>query len=211
MIVEVGNIIANYLDVFRVGGSGANQFIDKLAGVVQVITKTENDGGGRSFKKFFPVACGMSYSECNSTSKYKDLVPDSKVGCIVYIEDVAMQYIGNRGRKMGWKGQYRLVCWMNKKKLGKAENCSISSDVITTMLTAFPQFPENQGNYQQLMIKVLGQDPKSYNPFSKYSYDESVNQFLMHPYEYFSLAIEVSFEIDQACVTTFEKDTENVC
>ncbi len=210
MTEEVGNIVIGYLDQFRVGGSGSNQFIDKLAGVVQVISKTESDGN-RMVVKSFPVSCNLSYEECNSTSLYKDLVPDSRLGCITYLEDVSMVYVGNRGRKMGWKGQYRLVCWVNKKKLGKASLCSISSQIITTFLSAFPQFPTNEGNYQQVLVKVLGQDPKSYNPFAKYSYDEKVKQYLMHPFEYFSLPIEVSFEIDQSCIEAFEKDAENVC
>lgn len=211
MIIEVGEKIKNYLEVYRVGGTGSNQFIDKLAGVVKVITKTDKDGDNRTIEKRFPVACGVTYNECINTGVYKDLVPNSKLGCIIYLEEVSNTFLGNKGRKSAWKAQYRLVCWMNKKKLGKDAECSISSQVIMTLINAFPQFPNNVDEFQQLFIRVIGQDPKSLNPFAKYGYGEDVNQYLMHPFDYFSLALEATFEIDQSCFTPFEKDTENVC
>jgi hypothetical protein len=210
MIDEAGEIVKNYLDIYRVGGSGSNQFIDKLAGVVTVISKTDRDGDNKTVFKRFPVACGVSYADCLN-GKYKDLVPNTQVGCITYLEEVAASFLGNRGRKQMWKLQFRLVCWMNKKKLGKDSSCSISSQVITTLMDAFPDFPKNEGNFQQFFVRVIGQDPKTLNPFSKYSYSEEINQHLMHPNEYFSLALEVTFEIDKSCVTPFEKETENDC
>lgn len=211
MTEEVGNVVKSYLDVFRVGGSGSNQFIDKLAGVVTVITKTDRDGDNKTVYKSFPVSCGVTYDECINTGVYKDLVPNSKLGCIVYLEEVANNFIGRRGRKHLWKAQFRIVIWMNKKKLGKNSSCSVASQVIPTIVSAFPEFPKNEGNFQQLLVNVLGVDPKGLNPFAKYNYSEDVKQYLMHPFEYASLPIEVTYEIDQSCITPFEKDIENVC
>jgi hypothetical protein len=210
MIEEVGEIAKNYLDTYRIGGSGSNQFIDKLAGVVQVITKEEKYDT-KTITKSFPVACNVDFAECNNPSVLKDLVPDSRLGCIVYFEGLSMSFVGQRGRKMAWRGQYRIVGWVNKKKLGKANLCSVSSQIITAIIAAFPQFPENAGIYQQLMVKVLGQEPKTSNPFSKFSYDEKINQYLMHPFDFFSLMTEVTFETDLSCIPVFEKETENIC
>jgi len=210
MIVEVGEKIKGYLDDFRIGGSGTNQFIDKLAGVVQVISKSDKNGDV-TVKKYFPVACGMTYTECINSGKYKDLVPNSKLGFIFYLEEISLQFAGRNGRKYKWIARYKGVGWINKKKLGKSTSCSVSSQIITTLMTAFPEFPENNGNFQGLHIQIVGQDPKTSNPFAKYSYDESVNQFLMAPFEYFSLPIEASFETDPACFEPFELDVEEDC
>lgn len=211
MITEVGDKVISYLEPFRVGGSGANQFIDKLAGVVTVLSKQDKDAENKTIVKRFPVACGMSYDECINTGSYQDLVPNDQLGCITYLEEQPAILLGEQGGKQAWKCRYDLIAWMNKKKLGKASQCSVSSQIITTYIGAFPKFPINNGIYQKLLVKVVGQSPKNINPFLKYSYDEEVNQFLMAPFDYFSLPIEVTFEIDERCFTPFEKDTENVC
>lgn len=210
MIIEVGNIVKSFLDKYLIGGAGTNQFIDKLAGVVKIITKTDVDGNNRAIKKTFPVACDLDMSDCIASGRYKDFIPNSNYGCIVYLEEVSNQYIGNSGRKMNWKAQYRLVCWINQKKLGYNE-CSITSKIITTFINSFPEFPFNQGIYQTVSINILGQDPKNINPFSKYSYDEDKSQYAMYPYDYFSLMVEVNYSIDKSCIVNFIKNPETAC
>ncbi len=210
MIVEAGNILKGFLEPFLVGGSGDNQFIDKLAGVVKPITKVDLDKDNKPVKKTFPVSCDASLSDCFASGRYKDFIPNSSLGCMVYFEDVANQYLGRDGRKFAWKAQYRLVCWLNQNKLGAA-GCSVTSQIITTFISAFPENPFNSGIFQRGEVSVLAQDPKSFNPFAKYSYDEEKTQFLMHPFDYFSLQIEYKYMLDKACFTPFTKNEEINC
>ncbi len=211
MTTEVGNILKSFLEPLRVGGSGDNPFIDKLAGVVKTVTRTVNSGN-TSIKKTFPVACGVTFSECNNSSVLTDLVPNDKLGCIVYFEDLGVRFLEEAANKKKWKASYRLVGWVNNKKLG-IEHCSVTGNIINTITNQFPAntFNVTDSIYQMCSIEVLGQDPKSLNPFSKYSYDEDKTQYLMTPFDYFSLQIDVNYSIDRRCVTPFAKQTEINC
>lgn len=210
MIKDIGDILKGHLEQFRVGGAGSNQFIDTLAGAVRIVTKTDVDKDNRPVKKTFPVICNLSIDDCNKAGRYMELVPDSKKGCITYFESVLCQFVRQEGAKQQWKAQLRLVSWLNQNKLGY-NDCSITSRVLLTFLNAFPEARANSGNYQQVQISVLGQDSPAANPFSKYSYDEDRTQFLMHPYDWFSVLIEVTFEIDKRCITDFTTQTEIPC
>lgn len=203
MTIEIGDIIKGYLQSLS--------FIDKLAGVVKVLNKVDVDQNGKTITKRFPVACNVDFSTCNTSDKYKDLIPDSSLGCIVFLEDLGVRFIGNKGNKQGWKASYRLVGWVNNSKLG-TDNCSVTGQIIASVINKFPIVPFNNGIYQSVVINVIGQDPKTGNdPFSKYSFDESKTQYLMYPFDYFSLIIDVNFDIDKRCLTDFIKSTPINC
>ena len=203
MTIEVGNIIKGYLQSLS--------FIDKLAGVVKVITKVDVDENGKTITKRFPVACNVDFNTCSNTDKYKDLIPDSSLGCIIFLEDLGCRFIGNKGNKQAWKASYRLVGWVNNAKLGK-ENCSVTGQIIASIINKFPVVPFNDGIYQTVVINVIGQDPKTGNsPFLKYTYDEVQTQYLMFPFDYFSLTVDVNFDIDKRCLTDFVKNSEINC
>lgn len=210
MTEEVGNILKGLLSDLEVGGSGPKPFIDKLAGVVKTIVKTDKDGDNKTVRKSFPVACGMSYAECVNQGRYLDLVPTKKIGCMVYFEDLGIRLIGRNGANYVWRASYRLVGWINMNKLGY-DDCSITGNIIATILNKLLVRPANTGIYQRMQVEVVGQDPKSFDPFSKYSYDEEKTQYKMYPFDYFSLPIDVQFEVNPACAEDFEVDTEITC
>lgn len=212
MTTEIGNILKSYLEPLRVGGTGSNQFIDKLAGVVKSVTQSDLDGNNNRISKTFPVACGTSFADCNNTSIYTDLIPNSELGCIAYFEDLGVRLISEEGNKRNWKASYRLVSWLNQKKLGY-DDCSITGQVVNTMIEQFPKkyFNVTGTIYQKCSVEVLGQDPKSLNPFAKYTYDEDKTQYLMHPFDYFSIQIDFNYTVDSRCLTSFTKQTETTC
>ncbi|MFZ1593799.1 MAG: hypothetical protein WAT27_17020, partial [Chitinophagales bacterium] len=71
--------------------------------------------------------------------------------------------------------------------------------------------PFNSGIYQTIQIEVTGQNPKSLNPFSKYTYDEENTKYLMAPYDYFSLKVDVIVNVNLSCIEPFQKRTEIIC
>lgn len=212
MTTEVGNILKSFLEPLRVGGTGTNQFIDKLAGVVKTISKSDLDSSNNRVSKTFPIACGTSFEECSQSNAYTDLIPNSALGCIVYLEDLGVRLLGEESNKRHWKASYRLVCWINQKQLGY-DDCSITGQVLNTIISQFPKgfFNATGTIYQRCSVEILGQDPKSLNPFSKYSYDEDKTQYLMSPFDYFSIQIDVNFSVDNRCLTPFEKTTPIIC
>lgn len=208
MTVDVGNIIISFLRPLT--------YIDKLAGVIKVITKTDLNSSNTYVKKTFPVPCSLSHNDCANTNDYKHLMPDSYLGCIVYLEDNGIRLIPTNGAFKKFSASYKLVCWINQKKLGYDKH-SIASDILLDIISKFKDVPINfttpsdYAKYTKFLVEVDGQDPKSYNPFSKFSYDEDKTQYLMYPYDYFSLNLTATFEINTKCLTPFEKQTPIHC
>lgn len=212
MTIELGNILKSYLEPLKSDGISSTKFIDKIAGVVKTAVRSGKDSNNGKIIQSFPIACGTSFEDCNKNGSLTDLVPNSNLGCIVYFEDLGVRLLSKSGQLRNWKASYRMVGWINMKKLG-SDRCSVSGTIINTILN---QFPEGQFNppstpYQRCSIEVLGQDPKSLNPFSKYSYDEDKTQYLMHPFDYFSMQVDVDFSVHKSCVVAFEKETSIIC
>lgn len=203
MLFEVGEIVKGYLEPLS--------FIDKRAGLVKTLSKSDVTEKGLRITKSFPVACNVNYEDCIKSGNYTDLVPNNKIGCMIYLEDNGgMQPLGQNGANFVFKANYRLVGWVNNKKLGY-EDCSITGQIILSIFAVLPKIPRNEGNYQRLLVELGGQDPKSYVPFAKYSYDEDKTQYLMYPYDYFSLPLSVTFQMNPACVDAFIKQTAINC
>ena len=203
MTTEVGDIIKSFLVQLT--------FIDRLAGVVRVVTKVDQDENNNRIVKKFPVACNVTSDDCFADGTLKDLIPDSSKGCIVFLEDQAMQFVGMRGQKQQWKGSYKIIGWVNNAKLGY-EECSITSKIIGSIINKMPTVHFNSGNYQSVNIQILGQEPKTgQNPFSKYTINEEQSQYLMYPYDYFSLIAQVIFEIDKRCLDEFTANDPIIC
>lgn len=210
MVVEIGNILKSYLEPLVSDGSTSTKFIDKLAGVIKVVTKTEMGDSNNPIRKTFPVSCNINFEDCNNNGAYKDLIPNSLLGCIVYFEDLGIRLVNEERGYRRWRSSYRMIGWINQKKLGTNE-CNVTGTIINTLINQFPSKAFNSGIYTQCLIEVLGQDPKSLNPFSKFTYDEDRTQYLMNPFDYFSLQIDVTCSVHGSCVVAFEKQTENNC
>lgn len=189
MINQVGNILINKFATLP--------FVDKYAGVVKTLSFMMPKGE-TTVKKMFPAACSTTIEECES-GQYKDLIPDSSKKSVMYLEDKGMRFIKREGGNLYWRGTYDLVCWLNMKKLGFTD-CSYSAIAITSIIAKVPLTPFNDGIYQRISIMPISQGSKQVNPFQKYSYDETVTQYLMYPFDYFVLTLEVDFIINQKCL-----------
>lgn len=189
MIIEVCNDLKNALM------SGVPlALVNTFAGLAQVVTyKTPNENGMTTTKKM-PVSYDTNIADgCQSKSPEKALIPNSANKGIIYFED-------NGGAQViralsGGRKQHRatliLVCWMNRKNsIGKTYG------KIT------------KAAYDEIREKLKGVLPSEYflnlrvNPtrfrqdaqvFAKYTYDETVLQFLRPPFEYFAMDLTVTF------------------
>ena len=211
MNVEIGNIVKGLLEPFLVGGSGTNQFIDKLAGVVKVITMQDKNESDSTIIKSFPISSNTYLEECKKPGAYKDLIPNSKYGCMVYLEEeTGVDFISEDRNGKKYSTAFLLVGWINQKKLGTSD-CSVTGKIVNTIINALTIKPFNRDIYQSIIIEVTGQNPKSLNPFSKYTYDEENTKYLMAPYDYFILKVEVIVNVNLACIEPFQKRTEIIC
>ena len=188
MISALGNILIDKIKDLS--------FIDKYAGVVRVIKMKSTEGKIISF----PADCKTTFDECSKGKRYLDLCPDSSKKSLVYLEDTTgLRQIKKEGAIQSYNAQLNLIGWLNLPKLG-VEECSYSALAIAAILKklSIPRF--NDGIFHYIDIKIIGQQPKTLDPFSKYNYDETINQYLMYPYDYFVLALDVDFNFDTRCL-----------
>lgn len=201
MITQIGNIV---IDKFK-----DLPFVDKYAGVVKAVTYNEKTTSS-TIKKIFPAACTLTATECENYSRYLDLCPDSSKKSVMYLEDTGLRLNKREGNYLYFSVQLNLVVWLNMPKLGYTD-CSYSSIAIIDIIKSIPIKPFNDGNYHMVNINFVSQQPKSLNPFSKYSYDETINQFLMYPYDYFVLALNIDLRMDLRCLDITPINTEIDC
>lgn len=187
MITAIGNILIEQL--------GELPFLDKVAGVVKTITY-KDDG----ILKKLPASCASSEEDCRK-GNYRDLCPDNGKKSVLYLEDKGLRLIKKEAGVFYWRASYGLVCWLNMPALGFSD-CSYSAIAIMGILSKLPSSPiPSTGIYSRVNFIPNGEDPKNQNPFQKYTYEETINQFLLYPYDYFVLSIDVEFCVNKACLT----------
>lgn len=192
MLNDIGEII--------VGRISNLPFIDKYAGVVRVISRDDVDSNQKPVKKIFPASCKNPIPEECDFSRYFDLCPDSSKKSVLYLEDNGVRFKSIDGNKVYFIAQFDLVCWLNLPLLGK-EECNYSAKIILAIINKLigKGVPFQSGIYQRIFIKPIGEKSKSQNPFSKYTYDLEKNQYLVYPFDWFVLLLEVEFMIDSRC------------
>lgn len=167
--------------------------VDTFAGLAQVVTYKNPDENGNIATKKMPVSYDTQGLGCNTASKEKDLVPNSAKKGIIYFEDNGgMQVIRNlSGGRKQYRGNVVLVCWMNRKKSVGGTYCEVGKaafDEITEKLRGV--LPSKWFINLKASAVRFRQDPQV---FSKYTYDETVLQFLRPPFEYFAIDLTVTF------------------
>lgn len=166
-------------------------FISKSAGCVQEYKKHSKEAG----TKTFPIA-RTYYRQtpsgevvCPVIEAYEDVAPNTSEIGIIYFEDLGSRVVKSNARMDTWKGNLKLVCWLNLKKIGE-KSPGILQDAVMNHLT--PDLEADPFIFGG-KLKFTETYPKRPSPFDKYSYDEKQTQHLVHPFDYFSL--KVSFTI----------------
>lgn len=174
-------------------------FVDKISGLVRTISYTENvDGQTYTYK--FPVSCDVTYEDCFSNERYKEMTPNSELRSLIYFEDGGVSLTGNNSRYSEYESRLRLVCWLNMKRFDTTE-CSISgyitSLIIRRLLTSKRY---NQGIYSDISFTITQIPDKTSAIFSQYTYDESATQYMLYPYDYLAIDIKVNYSILYNCL-----------
>lgn len=178
-------------------------WMDKYAGLVRPVTITQPSTTG-TIRKTFPVACSVSSEACTNDT-YTDLVPNTKYNSVVYFEDAGMQVVGYESRYINCRSSINLIGWLNGKKLGY-NGCGIASMAILSIIKTLTPYSNafNSGNFAKIRITAISEDPKNPNIFTRYSYDESTNQYLMFPFDYFRLNLQITYSIPVSCIEDME-------
>lgn len=183
MVIDIGNILIERFSSLS--------WVDRYTGVVKVISKRTETNKIETF----PVSCNAS-----APIEYTALLPDSSKKSVMYLEDKGIRPTDEDVQGIHMTAGYDLIGWLNMEKIGY-KGCSFSGTAIAGILSKIPNNKFNQGFYSQIKIEFLGQYQKNANPFSKYSaFDETKVQYLMNPYDFFALSMEVRFIVNKNCL-----------
>lgn len=168
------------------------ELVDVIAGLTEVVTYQNTDGNDNVVTKRMPVSYNTNLIDCGK-GKERDLIPDSRRKGMIYLEDnggVNVLRALSGGRFM-YRGNIVLVCWMNRKKtvgeayadVGKASYDKILDKLRGTLPSS---------NFTSLRVQPtrFRQDGQV---FAKYTYDETVLQYLRPPFEYFAIDLSITF------------------
>jgi hypothetical protein len=182
---KIADIIVDYIKDLT--------WIDKLAGLTQVAKINQN-----GVEKRYPISCAMAFDDACVTGCYDELAPNSAYQSVVYFEDGGFNFSKQVGNKLYYESTLRLIAWLNYKKLGGG--CGSTGNYIIDIIRALPSYPVNVSDLLGMSIRVVSQAIRSDDIFSKYTFNQTATQFLMLPFDFFSLEIKTSFYIIPECV-----------
>lgn len=188
----------------RIIENGGLVFVEKYFGLVQTLERIEMMEDV-PIRKRFPVA---TESVVNGICKSNQQVatPDSSMKGILYFEDQGSFENGRirSGNNFEFTSNLRLVCWINRKKVVSNEFSEISGLAINDILQKLEvgSNPKSQGMFANISVSVQRIPAQDSSIFSKYSYDEAINQYLMAPFEFFAIDLVVKYSIIGSCINS---------
>ncbi len=169
-------------------------YADKVVGLVRSLKMDVKDENNTVVQKTFPIA-----SDCACDNLYRDLVPNSKYRSILYFEDNGVN-IAYRDRDwIGFTSRLNLVGWLNVPKIYDDSKTG-STKAILEIIKLLPGDHFSVDDFREIRITAISEVPKTPGIFSRYSYDEIKTQYLVFPFDYFSLALSVEFRVNLKCI-----------
>ena len=174
-------------------------FVDKIAGLTAALTFDIRGPDNTVVQKTVPVACCVTAEDCKDGA-YNDLMPNSEYNTVIYFEDGGINYERSESNWKYYRSTLRLICWINIEKIFqsscKSESpCTHAAHIVAEIIRALPSFPETHFPFDKVYSEVTSQAVRNPSIFGAYTYDEKHSQYLMAPYDYFSLTIETTFAI----------------
>lgn len=180
-------------------------FVEVYAGMVQTVEYADPiDGqkeGARAGRKRMPVAYDTSIENCNNSFKENPLVPNSARKGILYFEDGGVSKIKKTAKGYEMQSTLVLVCWMNREKINGNKYDEISGKCMIAIFEKIVNDnPMNVGIFTRLKIKPNRILQQNKNVFSLYTYDETVNQYLRPPFEFFAIELICTYTVPSSCI-----------
>lgn len=199
--------------------------IDKIAGLVQTAEyeETTYDDEGVTKKtiiKKIPITTDGPDNVC----KDKSLVPDSSNKGMIYFEDIGgITFLRTNGSYSRYRSRLRMVCWFNGKGVaqslegdynddynedyggGNVPTYDVASILINHVVNRFVELnAQNKGKYLRLQVGIDNIPIMGKQLFSAYTYDMYNTQYLMYPYEYFAIDLNIEFEMHKSCIESIQ-------
>ena len=168
-------------------------FLTKVGGVVR--SQKQNVGGT---DKIYPVAFVES-GGC-VTANYTDFAPNSKEVGISYFELFENNPSAiNGGNIQSFQARLRLMCWLNISKIS-VKDTGVLTAIVWKKLRSLNLAPAQ--HIRGAILTLEREEAKSASLFAKYTYDETESQYLMLPFDYFSMVLHLNYTVAWDCLPT---------
>jgi len=192
-------------------------YIEKYGGVVQTIQKVIPGTGdnGKAIVKRIPIsAVHEAPANCDLTEATSiHFIPEGKLKGLLYFEDGgSVMEPGKRHTGLTfWRSRLRLVVWMNQKLLKETFDIELGSVAMNEMISLLCTKPVNYDVFKNMAVRVASIPPATSSLFSEYDYNEKETQFLMPPYDFFAIDLDVFFGIPKGCKVPVVPDPNPTC
>lgn len=207
MNIELSKILRD-----RLQEDGGLPFVERYAGLVQTVERIDIDLNQNNIRKRFPIA---TESVLNGVCSSNEIImtPDSSIKGIIYFEDGGTLPIGRVGNDYKFVSNLNLICWINRAKVVSNIYSEITGIAIQNIIQKLriDQNPETVSFFKSLTVSLVKIQPQEASIFSRYTYDETETQYLRPPFEFFSLAIQLKYSINNKCVEPLNITDEEVC
>jgi hypothetical protein len=164
-------------------------WITKKGGLLKVLTKNQFGEIGR-----FPVCVNREKTTCEG-GDYISLIPDSREKAISFFQIQSNSVSENFGF-YDIKTTFRLVVWVNTDKINQT---MIDTDLL--MLDVIKNMPFRIANSDILCkIKTQFLSAGKENVWSQFTMKEENKQFLLLPYDFFTIDYDVFYSFRKECI-----------
>jgi len=160
-------------------------------------------------EKVYPLArVGETKKEDGSTFRYPqvyvndggrdyyDLRPDDNLSCFGFFEMNDAYPVNVDQSEVGFNISF--IVWYNLKKLDNGKNYDYSAELLAHVLKVLENYTEYSSSITDLEI-----EPRPEEVFSKYSFEQTDNQYLMYPFGAFKLSFTIADTINADCFDDF--------
>ena len=165
-------------------------FLSKPCGVARLQVENVN----KKIKKY-PVIPNPDISTCNA-QPYLDMIPSTKDTVLCYFEVINNRIVENKTMTNVYNSTVRLVCWINTKRIEHYREGAVENNILKSISKNDLDLPTG---LNLSYIRELFFEPKDANIFAKYSYNEAEQQYLMLPFDFFSVYFEIQYSHNPNC------------
>lgn len=197
--------IANILKGRLIEGGGL-PFVQDIAGLVQTVEYRTENGDGNPLTKRMPVSYDVAIVPGCTISPEQAMIPDSRKRGMLYFEDLGVTYLDRvSGGALKYQSRLVLVCWMNRARITGNHYDEITTGAVMQILRKLKQRKiTNEGIFSRFQVNAGRMLPQDISVFSRYTYDETITQFLRPPFEFFGMEIITTFAVHPDCVPDIE-------
>lgn len=193
-----------YLSIILMNRLKDLPYITKPGGLVQTILKGVNNGSERLPVKRIPASMiHMPKPGCELvTSPNLHYIPETKEKGIFYFEDNGVSFdLGRPTPALNYyRSRLRLVVWLNQRLISDQFDVTLSARVMNEMISLLtPNVNMSSEVLKNIHVEVSDIPAQSSEIFNRYDYDEKESQYLMAPYDFFAVDLDVSFGIPKNC------------